>query len=166
MSTLPTRSPKVHAIFVQRSARSVIVRGVIISELGARDKYTNLRVEADRLIITDQPMKTVRGLVLVQVLPFTDYRYGDRARAEGKLQTPANYSDFDRECLARQDAYSIISCPRVNVMAREQVMAPLGWLAPFTGCAFKARAKSVIAQTLRVPESTYNYVGWAIRCTR
>jgi len=42
----------------------------------------------------------------------------------------------------------------VNVLARDQGFAPLAWLAPFTGCAFKARATltRVIAQTLRVPE--------------
>jgi predicted membrane metal-binding protein len=45
-----------------------------------------------------------------------------------------------------------MSRPRVSVVARDQGLAPLGWLAPFTGCAFKARAKTVIAQTLRVPE--------------
>jgi len=51
----------------------------------------------------------VKGLVLVQspptsansVEPFTDFRYGDRVRAEGKLQTPANTGDLDyREYLA------------------------------------------------------------------
>jgi len=38
------------------------------------------------------------------------------------------------------------------MLTRDQGFAPLAWLAPFTGCAFKARATSVIAQTLCVPE--------------
>ena len=80
----------------------VIAEGVVVGEPDARDKYTNLRVEADRLAITNQPTKTVKGMVL----------------------------------------------------AHDQGFAPLGWLAPFTGCAFKAHATltRVIAQTLRVPE--------------
>lgn len=38
---------------------------------------------------------------------FTDFRYGDRIRAEGKLQTPTDSADFSyREYLARQNVYS------------------------------------------------------------
>ena len=50
--------------------------------------------------------------------------------------------------------YSLMSRPHVTVLARDMGFAPLGWLAPFTTCAFKARATltRVIAQTLRVPE--------------
>jgi len=84
--------------------KTVTVEGVVVSEPDARDTLarTNLRVEADRLIITDQPTRTVRGLVLVQAPPFTDYRYGDHIRAEGKLETPVNSAEFDyREYLAR-----------------------------------------------------------------
>ena len=133
----------------------VIVEGVVISEPDVRDAYINLRVEADRLIITDQPTRTLKGLVLVQAPAFSDFRYGDRLRAEGKLQTPTNTGEFDyREYLARQEVYSLMSRPRVNVLARDQGFAPLAWLAPFTGCAFKAHATltRVIGQTLRVPE--------------
>ncbi len=128
----------------------VRVEGVVISEPDARDQYTNLRVEAERLIISDQPTRTVRGLVLIQAPPFTDYRYGDRLRIEGKLQTPTDAGDFSyREYLARQGVYSIMSRPRLTVLARDQGFAPLGWLY-----AFKARAKRVIAQILPEPQAS------------
>src|SRR5512136_2559152 len=128
--------------------KSAAVEGVVVGEPDMRDTYTNLRVEAGKLAITDQPTRTVRGLVLVQAPPFTDYRYGDRVRAEGKLQTPTNTSEFDyREYLARQDVYSIMSRPRLTTLAHDQGFAPFGGLY-----AFKAHAKNVIAQTLRVPE--------------
>jgi len=53
---------------------AVIVEGVVVSEPDVRDTltHTNLRVEANKLIITDQPTKTVRGLVLIQAPPFSD----------------------------------------------------------------------------------------------
>ena len=130
--------------------KSVIVEGVVVGEPDTRDTYTNLRVEADKLIITEQPTRTVRGLVLVQAPPFTDFRYGDRVRAEGKLQTPANTGEFDyREYLARQGVYSLMSRPRVTVLARDQAFAPLGWLY-----AFKARAKNIIAHILPEPQAS------------
>ena len=129
---------------------SVIVEGIVVGEPDTRDAYTNLRVEADRLMITDQPTKTVKGLALVQAPPFTDYRYGDQIRAEGKLQTPTDSGDFSyREYLARQGVYSLMSRPRVTVLARDQGFAPLAWLY-----SFKARAKSVIAQILPEPQAS------------
>jgi len=130
--------------------KSVIVEGIISSEPDARDAYTNLRIEADKLTIADQPTKTVKGLALVQAPPFTDYRYGDRVRAEGKLQTPTDSPDFSyREYLARQGVYSLMSRPRVSVLARDRGFTPLAWLY-----AFKARAKSVIAQILPEPQAS------------
>ena len=143
--------------------RSVIIEGVVVGEPDTRDAYTNLRVEADHLLIlrlgsgqvSNLPgaiTRTVRGLVLVQAPPFTDFRYGDRVRAEGtrSVQTPTNTSDLDYcEYLARQDVYSIMSRPRVTVLARDQGFAPLGWLY-----SFKARAKNVIAQVLPEPQAS------------
>jgi competence protein ComEC len=134
-------------------AKPVIVEGIIVGEPDVRDTYTNLRVEADHLLISNLPdgiTRTVRGLVLVQAPPFTDYRYGDQIRAEGKLQTPTSTSDFDyREYLARQDVYSLMSRPRVSVLVRGQGFAPLAWLY-----SFKARAKNVIAQILPEPQAS------------
>ena len=109
------------------------------------------------MAITDQPTKTVKGMVLVQAPPFTDFRYGDRIRAAGtrSVQTPTDSGDFSyREYLARQGVYLIMSRPRASVLARDQGFAPLAWLAPFTGCAFKARAKSIIAQILPEPQAS------------
>ena len=132
---------------------SVIVEGVVVDEPDARDKYTNLRVEADQLLISnlgDSVTRTVKGLVLVQAPPFIDYRYGDWIRAEGKLQTPTDTSDFSyRDYLARQGVYSLMSRPRVSVLARDQGFAPQAWLY-----AFKARAKNVVAQILPEPQAS------------
>lgn len=128
----------------------MIVEGFIDAEPDARDTLarTNLRVEADKLIIAEQPTRAARGLVLVQAPPFSDFRYGDRVRAEGRRLTPTDTANFSyREYLARQGVYSLMSRPRLTVLARDQGFAPLAWLF-----AFKAHAKSDIAQTLRVPE--------------
>jgi hypothetical protein len=48
-----------------------------------------------------------------------------------------------------------MSHPRVTVLAHDQGFAPLTWLAPFTACAFKARATltRVIEQILSEPQA-------------
>jgi len=65
---------------------------------------------ADRLLNSNLDggvTQTVKGLVLIQAPPFSDFRYGDRIHAEGKLQTPTNTGEFDyRTHLARQDVDS------------------------------------------------------------
>ena len=135
--------------------KTVIVEGLIDAEPDARDTYTNLRVESDKLVVTDQPTRTVKGLVLVLAPPFSDFRYGDRLRVEDKLETPPDTGDFSyRDYPAHQGVYSIMSRPRLTVLARDQGFAPLAWLAPFTGCAFKFRAKNVIAQILPEPQAS------------
>jgi competence protein ComEC len=129
--------------------QTVVVEGVVVAEPDARDQYTNLRVEADKLIITDQPPRTVKGLVLVQAPPFTDFRYGDRVRAEGKLQTPTDSGDFSYREYLRQSVYAIMSRPRVTALAGDQGFVLLGWLY-----AFKAHAKNVMAQILPEPQAS------------
>jgi len=47
----------------------------VVAEPDVRGRYTNLRVEADRLIIPDQPIRTVKGLLLVQAPLFPDFCY-------------------------------------------------------------------------------------------
>ncbi len=141
--------------------KPVVVEGVIVAEPDTRDTYTNLRVEADHLLIlqlssgqvsnlSEGVTRTVKGLVLVQAPAFTDYHCGDRLRVEGKLQTPTDSPDFSyREYLARQGVYSLMSRPRVTTLARDQGFAPLGWLY-----SFKARAKNIIAQILPEPQAS------------
>ena len=42
--------------------KAVIVKGIIVGEPDVRDQYTDLHVEADHLLIADQPTRPVRGL--------------------------------------------------------------------------------------------------------
>ena len=85
----------------------MIVERIVVGEPDVRDEYTNLRVEADYLLIlrlrsgqvsnlSNSMTRTMKGLVLIQAPLFTDYRYGDRVRVEGarSVQTPTSTSDL------------------------------------------------------------------------
>ena len=41
--------------------KAVIVKGIIVGEPDVRDQYTDLHVEADHLLIADQPTRPVRA---------------------------------------------------------------------------------------------------------
>jgi len=124
--------------------KSVIVEGVAAAEPDVRDMYTNLRVEAD------QPTRTVKELVLVQAPPFTDFRYGDRVRAEGKLQTSTDTSDFSyRDYLARQGVYLIMSRLRVN-RARFFIISPRQWREQHDSRRFMFIGSVIITERMAV----------------
>ena len=65
---------------------------------------------------------------------------------------PTNTAEYDyREYLARQDVYSLMSRPRVTVLAHVQGLAPLAWLYSFKAHTTRTR---VIVQILREPQAS------------
>lgn len=60
--------------------------------------------------------------ILLTARPFPAYRYGDRIRAAGRLERPENFSeDFDYAAfLAKDDIFSTMSFPEVEIVARDQ----------------------------------------------
>ena len=63
----------------------IIVEGVVAAEPDVRDKYTHLRVQADKLVTANQPARTVRSRVLIIASRFSDYRDVNRTRAKNVI---------------------------------------------------------------------------------
>ena len=60
-----------------------------------RDTYTNLRVKVDQLRFAENlPFVPVHGVVLAKLPTGDIYRYGDRVRLHGRLETPPVLEDF------------------------------------------------------------------------
>ena len=98
-------------------AQPPVIEGVIADDPDVRDRYTLLRVRAERLFLAGIP-RPVRGLALVRAPRFATYAYGDRVRVTGFLRTPPRFEGFDyRAYLARQGVYSIVQRPRVERLA-------------------------------------------------
>src|SRR6185369_3815559 len=77
----------------------VVLEGVVWDEPDVRDTQTNLRVRVDTLLLPNATAPiTVRGLALISAPRFSDsrlqavgdgeFRYGDRLRVFGTLETP------------------------------------------------------------------------------
>lgn len=86
------------------------LRGVVVADPDFRDRDVNLRVAVDRLRLPGESQsRAVDGLVLIQAPMGVDWRYGDRLRAYGELQTPPESPDFSyRGYLARQGVLSLM----------------------------------------------------------
>jgi hypothetical protein len=63
----------------------VTLEGVVVGEPDERESYTNLRVQAERLVLPDGTELTVNGLALVKA---------DRVRIEGVLEAPPVLEGF------------------------------------------------------------------------
>jgi competence protein ComEC len=100
----------------------LIVEGEITEPPDVRDNYTYLRVSVNRFRPENNLLFTpVKGMLLARVYPEGEWRFGDRIRLEGHLETPAQDDDFSyREYLARQGIYSYMANPNVNVLGHDQ----------------------------------------------
>ncbi|MBF8281244.1 MAG: comEC [Anaerolineales bacterium] len=139
----------------------VALEGVVWDEPDVRDTRTNLRVHVEALLLPDAPAPiTVRGVVLVYAPRFSDsrlkatgageFRYGDRLRVFGVLETPPVFDDFSyQDYLARQGVYSQVRQARVTFLAERQ--GGLLWQALFD---FKARALNVLTQMFPEPHAS------------
>ena len=68
------------------------------------------------------------GTVQVMTARYPEYRYGDQLEVTGNLATPADFDGFAyREYLARQDIYSELAFPSVQLLARQTPTD--GWAA-------------------------------------
>jgi competence protein ComEC len=87
----------------------LLVTGWLTEPPDYRDTYTNLRIRVER-VDTGEIELPVHGLLLARVSANETYRYGERLRLRGQLQTPAEEEDFSyRDYLARQGIYSSMS---------------------------------------------------------
>ncbi|MBE0696694.1 MAG: ComEC/Rec2 family competence protein, partial [Anaerolineaceae bacterium] len=90
----------------------LVIEGVVIAPPEEGDGVTRLRLQAERVRTKDELLfQEVKGVILARVPPLDGWRYGDRVRLEGKLETPPVSETFSyREYLARQGIYSYFSC--------------------------------------------------------
>jgi competence protein ComEC len=127
----------------------VTLEGIVHGYPDVRDTWTNLKFAAESIEIEGE-VNPVRGTVLVRAPRFPEYRYGDRLRVSGLLQTPPELTGFSyREYLARQGVYSFINRPQIVQVASSQG-SPF-WAALY---AIKDRARDAIARLVPDPEAS------------
>src|SRR3990172_6865320 len=89
-------------------AENLLVEAVVVAPPDQRDRYTNLRLEVERLRPEGEELfEPVHGLLLARLSAAVDWRYGDRLLLEGWLETPPEFESFSyRDYLARQGIYA------------------------------------------------------------
>lgn len=101
----------------------VELQGVII-EADIRRDQAKYKLEADTLTLTsaeNQPVKKIKGKVLINLDKFPPYEYGDRVRVTGRLEFPGEFNGFSyQDYLSRYGIYSVMYRPRVYLIEKGQ----------------------------------------------
>jgi len=129
----------------------VTLEGYLVKPADMRDSYTNLRVEVDRLQFADNlPFVAVDGLVLARIPPGEIFRYGDRVRLHGRLETPPVSEDFSyRDYLALKGIYAYMGRAYALPLGENQGKPLLKGIY-----ALKERALRVVYQIYPDPEAS------------
>lgn len=121
------------------------VEGVVIGFPDVRDTRIQYRLRVETITVRGKTLR-VRGDVLVQAPRFPEYRYGDRLRASGQLETPPVLDDFDyRRYLAQRGLHSLLRRARVERIAE-------GEGQPFWALVYGVKARGARLLNRILPE--------------
>ena len=102
------------------------IDGVVVEPPDERDTYVNLRLRVEQAAAVPAPAGStefipVHGLLLARLPVGAAYRYGDRIRLQGKLETPPENEDFSyRDYLANHGIYSTMFYPATSLLQQGQ----------------------------------------------
>jgi competence protein ComEC len=147
----PSSLPPVdeHSLCFYNDAGVVEIQGMVSEEPDIRDRYCLLTFSAGEVIVNNES-KEVSGTALIRVPRYPNYRYGDVLKVTGELETPLQFEDFDyKSYLARQEIYSVIYYPRVEVLDHGQGIKPLQWIY-----SLRERLSASLARALPEPQGS------------
>ena len=85
----------------------------VITEVDIRRDQAKYRVKVKNYSLQDGT--SVSGGILISLLKYPQYHYGDRIRIYGELKTPVEFDGFSyKNYLSRYDLYSVMYEPRVT----------------------------------------------------
>ncbi len=127
------------------------VEAILLAPPEVRETRADLRLRAEsmRLLEGGAPV-TVRGDLLATTWDWQDYRYGDRLRLQGTLETPPEGEEFSyRQYLVRQGIYTTVQPDEIELLERGQGNPVLAGIY-----AFKQRALDTLYLIYPDPEAS------------
>lgn len=127
----------------------VRLTGIIVDYPDERDSYTGLRVRVE-MMEQHGASHPAQGVALVYASRRTEWAYGDRVEALGRLETPPVFPDFSyRDYLARQGIHSQMPLASVTRLESGCGNPVLHWVY-----GYRARALAVLRALIPEPEAS------------
>ncbi len=150
LACIPVINPSFISYYNDQAAESIL-DAVMVEPPDNRETYTNLRLRVEQIQSLDSnQVYTIHGLLLARISTGTTFRYGDRIRLQGHLETPPENEDFSyRDYLASQEIYSYIHYPSVSLLQHGQG-------SPFMSAlySFRQHALDVVYHLFPDPEAS------------
>ncbi len=126
------------------------LEGVVVDYPDQRDTWTNLTLEVEALAqAAGADPQPARGRVLLRARRYPEFRYGDRLRVSGLLETPPTFEDFSyADYLQRRGIYSLIWRPQIEKLGSGEGSAIRRALY-----ATKDRARQALGRLVPDPEA-------------
>jgi competence protein ComEC len=123
------------------SGQKVSLIGMVAAEPDIRQTHSKLAIGG---------IDGFDGKILITVDKYPEYRYGDRLKITGKLETPQEFEDFNyRDYLAKEGIYSVVYHAEVEPTGENQ-----GNFLYAGILSLKERLREVIYQNLPPPQSS------------
>lgn len=128
---------------------SVTVDAIVTGYPQQEGDRQRLRLRAESLVLPGGSRRSVSGDAIVTLPRYPVYRYGDRLRVVGLLETPPVLDGFDyRAYLARKGIHSQVRRAYADLVARDQ-----GSVVYHVLYGVRARAQQVIGRILPEPHA-------------
>ncbi|MCX6720765.1 MAG: ComEC/Rec2 family competence protein [Candidatus Staskawiczbacteria bacterium] len=94
------------------NGQQVVITGIVDNEPDVRDTFQKLKVKTD-----DQPAGEAGSTVLVTINRYPEYKYLDKIKLSGKLETPSVTDTFNyKNYLMKDGIYSVMNSPKVSAL--------------------------------------------------
>jgi len=118
--------------------------GIVSTEPDIREKSIKLTIDNIK-IETKKGTTAISGKVLVTVNKYPAYKYGDKLKISGKLETPQIFEGFNyRDYLKKDGIYSVMYFPGIEILDRGLGNPLMSNLFSFKN-KFKTAAQSLIS---------------------
>jgi len=140
-----------HIAWYRDSPEAFVIQGVIAEPSQDYDRFILLKIRVKELHPSGEKLfKPVNGLLLGRVPPGGDWRYGDRVRLEGVIDSPPEREGFSyREYLARQNVHAYMPEAKADILVSGYGSPVKMWIY-----SLRERAHEMIYRLFPDPEAS------------
>ena len=106
--------------------------GIVIKEPEIKEKSIKLTVNVQQLTVNKENIIKVDEKALITISRYPEYRYGDKLKIIGKLETPEIFEGFNyKDYLKKDGIYSVMYFPEIDLLEEGKGNFLMGSLISF-----------------------------------
>ncbi len=131
----------------------IVLIGKVISEPDIRETNIKLTIKTEEVFVKEKSL-FFKDRVLVTTDRYPEYKYGDKLKITGRLQSPPVFEEFNyQDFLKKEGIYSVVYWPEIELLERGEYDNFFSWSYAMI-LEFKERLRKSIYQNLSPPQSS------------